>query len=921
MRAYNLQSSIKEWVKNLRKYPHLEPGDIEELENHLRDTIEVLIEDGVSPESAFITASNKIDAGFEEAIDEFKYRSATKEPRSKWFSSWWIPELLPNILKVILRNFKRQQGYSFINISGLAIGMASCLMIFLYVSDELRYDDFHEKGDRIYRIDQTNMWDDFESIFSGTGPGVAPVLKSEIPEIESFVRINNPTDMLISVERNANEILYFEESEVLTADSTFFHIFSVPFLEGNPESALNNPYSFVLTTETAKRYFGDESALGKSITVETPNSKISYQITGIVQEMPDNSHFKFDLISSLSSYPNVTRREDTWLWTAFTTYVLLEEYSSIEQVRAKSPSALNNHAEAKLFSAFGYTTENFQSSEKTWELFFTPLKDVHLRANEAGNRLGPVSNIFYVYVFSTIALLIIALASINFMNLSSARSVQRAKEVGIRKTLGSLRGSLIVQFLTESVLFSIISLVVALILISISIEPFNQIAAKNLFLFELISPLNLLYIITFTILIGLISGIYPALYLTSFNPIEAFKSKLPSITSNKFSFASLRNFLVVFQFAISIMLVSCSIIIYMQLNYVQNKNMGFDKDNILVIENMEQVGNQSEVLKQSILLEASVLEVGQSNALPPTIWNEDFGKVFGSSEAEISLNSMVVDDNFISSMGIELKVGRNFEKESPLNANHVILNETAVNQLKWSDEAKKNSSFPLGEFILFSGDEPKYEVIGVIKDFNIASLHEPIRPIAVFHDSSSVWRGESSFLSVRVNSSSDLESLLTSIQSKWSSVVPGIPFGYTFLDDQLFIQYETERKISKVVSIFTGLAIFIAILGLIGLISFIIEKKTKEIGIRKVMGASAQSIVYLLSKDISKLVGIAIILSIPIAWLLMDDWLKNFEYRIEINVYIFLISGFVALALAWFALSVQTIKAALQDPVKSLKNE
>lgn len=921
MSIYNLETAIKEWVKSLKKHPNLEPGDIEELENHLRDAIEVLIEHGTSPESAFITASKKIDSGFDEAIDEFKYRSATKEPRSKWFSSWWIPELLPNILKVLLRNFKRQPGYSFINISGLAIGMACCFIIFLYVKDETSYDTFHEHSDRIYRIDQTNMWYNFEGRLSSTGPGVASILKNELPEIETTVRVNNPSDMLVSIQRSSEDIRYFEESSVLAADSTFFDIFTMEFVEGVAEDALTKPYSFVITEETRSRYFDNESALGRTITIGNPGDETSFEITGVVKKMPQNSHFKFDLLASLSSYPNVKRREDTWIWTVFVTYALLNENASIEQVREKLPSVLENHAEAKVYTAFGMNAEEFKESNKSWEMFFTPITDIHLKSTEAGNRIGVVSDIFYVYVFSTIALLIILLACINFMNLSSARSVQRAKEVGIRKTLGSQKGNLIVQFLSESVLFSFFSLLIAICIVLLAIGPFNQIAAKQLLLSDLLTPMRLLGITGFTIAIGLISGIYPALYLTSFNPIEAFKSKLPSISNNKLSFAQIRSLLVVFQFAISIILVSSSIIIYQQLNFLQNKNLGFQKENVLILENIEQLGESAEAFEQMVKQEAGVLEVGYSNSVPPNIWYEDFGAVYGSSGAEISLNSMIVDEHFIPMMGFQLTQGRQFDENAAANNRYALLNEAAVDQLNWGERSSESVGFPLGESILFSGNDFQYEIIGVIKNFNSASLHSNIQPMAIFHESSNVWSGSNRFLSVRVGSLNDVGSLIESIRQKWNTISSGLPFDYTFLDDQLYAQYESEQQIAKVVSIFTSLAIFIAILGLIGLISFTIEKKTKEIGIRKVMGASAQSIVFMLSKEISKLIVLAILISIPLAWFLMDDWLENFEYRIEINVFIFIISGAIALVLAWIALSVQTIKAALQDPVKSLRGE
>lgn len=918
---FELENAIKDWKKNLFKNSTLEPGNIEELENHLRDSIEIHVENGESEQSAFEKATSTFEYGFDEAVEEFKYTSATHESRSKWLSSWWIPELLPNVLKVTFRNFKRQPGYSFINITGLAIGMACCFVIFMYVSNELSYDKFHEKAERIYRVDQTNMWANFEGKFGSTGPGVAGVLKAELPEIETVLRVNNPADWLVTIQSNTSELRYFEEPRVLAADSTFFTVFTMEFLEGNPTKSLNAPFSVVITEQTRLRYFDGESALGKALTVGNPGEEMSYQITGVVKDMPDNSHFTFDLLASLSSNPTVKRREDTWIWTTFVTYVVLDENASVQNLRQKLPEILEPYAEAKLYNSFGMSAEEFKSSQKNWELFLTPITDIHLRATDSGNRIGTVSDIFYVSVFSTIALLIIGLASINFMNLSSARSVHRAKEVGIRKTLGSYRSNLIGQFLMESVLFSFISLFFALITLFFMISPFNAIAATKLSLSQLFTPIHILGILGFTVFIGLLAGMYPALYLTSFTPIQAFKNKVSAISGNKLSFAGLRNFLVVFQFAISIMLISCSIIIYQQLHFLQSKNLGFEKENMFVLKNVEKLGDQAKTFKQLLERESGVAQVAHSNAVPPEIWYEDFATVYGANGTEIPLNSMVVDDDHISTMGFEMIQGKAFEKETAANAHYVVLNETAVHQFQWEDKAKESENFPIGERILFSGDGVQYEVIGVVKNFNITSLHYDILPLGIFHESSILWKGPNQFLTVKLAPTTDLSSFIEKVNTHWNALAGNLPFDYTFLDDQLFSQYEVEQRIANVVSIFTGLAIFIAILGLLGLISFSIERKTKEIGVRKVVGASSQSIVFLLSKEMSRLIVISIFISIPAAWYLMNNWLEEFVYKTEINALVFILSGVIALVLALTALSYQTIKAAMQNPVKSLKSE
>ncbi len=918
MESFNLDNAIKNWRKALLKNKELEPGSIEELESHLQDAIEHLMMDGKSSEEAFKVASSNMDEGFEEVIYEFKYTSVTKEPSLKWFSSWWIPELLPNIVKVFLRNIKRQPGYSFINISGLAIGMACCMIIFLFVQHELSYDTFHEKSDRIFRVDQTLIWNDFDGLFSSTGPGVAATLKADFPEIETTVRINNLPDQLITIQSSGDEIRYFEEHQILAADSTFFEVFTMDFLEGNPEYALVNPYSIILTEETKSRYFqNSEPALGKTITIGNPGQQVDYMVTGVVDEMPSNSHFTFDLLTTLSSNPQVKRRESTWIWTVFVTYLVLDENTDLTAFQEKLSKKAPDYAKTNVFPFFGDEVE----TAKKFELFITPLKEIYLDINQAGNRIGSVSDYFYIYVFSSIALIIILLAAINFMNLSSARSVHRAKEVGIRKTLGSQKGSLIGQFLSESVLFSTISMLLALGIVYLCMPFFNSIAAKELAFSDLFTGISLLQIIGLTLATGLLAGIYPALYLTSFNPIEAFKGKVSSLTDNKFSFNGLRNSLVVFQFAISIMLISCSIIIYQQLNFLQNKSLGFDKNNVLVIENVEKLNDQIETFKQLIEQKSGVVNVTKTNAVPPQIWFEDFATVYGGDGNGVPLNSLSVDSDFISTYDLEIVQGRGFEKESSANRRYVVLNETAIDHLNWTDGSTDNPDFPLGESILFSGLDTQYEIIGVVNDFNLTSLHYNIQPLAIFHDESTVWKGDNRFLSVRTNQGSNLMALINSIESEWTQISGGLPFGFTFLDDQLASQYEFEQRVSSLVTIFTGLAIFIALLGLLGLVSFAIEKRTKEIGVRKVMGASSSSIVVLLSKDTLKLVLVSIILSIPVSWYLMEHWLHNFVFRVEINPIVFILSGVFAILLAWAVLSYQTITASIQNPVKSLKSE
>lgn len=919
--AFDIDSAASEWARSLARNAELEPGDIAELEGHLRDAIDAGIDQGLSPEQAFRTAAARIESGFEVALDQYRFRSATQEPRPKLFAAAWIPTILPNILKVTLRSFKRQPGYSLINVAGLAIGMAACLIIFLYVSDERSFDQFHEKSDRIYRIDQSNIWANFDGRFGSTGPGIAAILVNEVPEIESAVRVNDPADWLVTLQHNTGEVQHFEESRVLAADSTFYDVFTGDFLEGNADNSLSAPYSVILTESTRQRYFNGEPALGKSIRVGDPGDEVEYQVTGVVRDMPANSHFQFDLLASLSSNPNVQRRADTWVWTVFVTYIALKDGASIESVREKLPGIMAPHAEARLYSAFGTNEEELHASGRSWEMYLTPLTDVYLRSMGAGNRIGPSSNIFYIRVFSVIALLIIVLASINFMNLSTARSVYRAKEVGIRKTLGSHRSTLVFQFLSESVVFSITSLFVALGIVFVALKPFNSIAAKQLSMQDLATLPAATGIMAFTVLVGIVSGAYPAIFLTSFSPIQALRSRSRSLFKQKLSVIGFRNLLVVFQFVISIVLISCSVVIHQQLSFVQNKNLGFDKENVLVVENVERLGQQAESFKQFVANVPGVLAAAQSNAVPPEVWNEDFATVRGSGDGEISMNSLVVDDDLIETLGFDLIAGNLFEGATAANASYVVLNEAAVESLPWPVGAKESENFPIGQTILFGGLDVDYEVIGVLRNFNTYSLRSPIQPLGLFHSSSIVWAGPSRFLTVRTTNDANIRAVLSDIRERWTSLVGSIPFAYSFLDEELYAQYESEQRVATIVTVFTSLAIFIAILGLLGLLSFVIERRTKEIGVRKVLGASPSSIVVLLSRDMTILIIAASVVAVPIAWLLMDSWLQRFVYRVDINLLVFVAAGVIALLVAWATLSLKAVRAATRNPVLSLRSE
>lgn len=917
---FNIEKTIKSWRKRLEKHPGLEPGYIEEMESHLRDKIDDLVQKGFSDEEAFHQAVENHFDDPEEIAGQFFQARKTKLAPPPWKSKSWVPVMLPNFMKIAIRNFARNKAYSFINISGLAFGIASCLLNLIYVQHELSFDKFHENADRIYRVNQSNIWGDHSEKFSSTGPAVAGALEAELPGIESAVRIHTPTDFIVTVEQDGESAKRsFEEKKALAVDSTFFDVFSFELVEGNEEIVLHQPNSVVLTQETARRYFDDVNPLGKQLTIKSGELEKIFTVTGIAVNPPVNSHFDFSMLTSMSSFPRVKDWESSWIWTTFVTYVLLDRNTSPAQIRQQLPSIVEKHAAGAIQQIFGLSIEEYRQQEGEWNLYLQPVTDIWLDAAQAGNRLGVTSDITYIYVFSAVALLIIVLACINFMNLSTARSVKRGKEVGIRKTLGSGKTQLVAQFLGESIFFTLLAGVIAFFIVESALPFFNQLSGRELEIGYLYSPQYLLMVTAFLILIGVCAGIYPAFFLTSFSPVNALKGNIGSYLKKKsVSFGSLRNVLVVIQFSVSICLIISSLVIYNQLEFIQTKDLGFNKDRLLVLHNAELLDAGEEVFGQILENQPGIQQIAYSNATPPQIWYEDYYSVYGSTEPAIPINGVLADEEFLPTLDVEFVKGRNFSKDRPADVNGVVLNEAAVQRLNWTVE-QPNENFPLGEFIVY--DESRFRVIGVIKDFNYRSLYSTVPPLAVFHKDSDAWFGPKAFFIARMDETASVNQTIQSIQAYWSEHFPEAPFEYSFVNDDLNNQYESVQKAGSIFSIFTFLAIFIACLGLLGLIAFVVEQRTKEIGIRKVMGASIFNIVYLLSSDFAKLVIISFLLASPAAWFLMHDWLKDFEYHISPGFYTFLVGGGIVLAIALLTICIQTVRAALANPVKSLRSE
>ena len=793
--------------------------------------------------------------------------------------------MLTNYLKITLRTLRKKPFYTGINILGLAIGMAACLLISLYVLDELSYDRFHEQADRIYRVTTETNFNGRKSGSASTNYHIAEVIADEIPEIETTVRVHQLWDETI----RANDKVY-RGHQAIAADSNFFSMFTFPLLEGNATTALDDPTSVVLTEDLARSLFDQTTGVvGKTIEI----SDQPYRVTGVTKQPPSNAHFHFELIRRFE--PWVSERVN-WgnVSMVLSTYCLLAKNTTVSDVPQKIKQVGIKY-NPRLQEAI--KTGNFDVN-----FMMQPLTSIHLHSN-LDMELEGNSDIRYVYIFSGIALFILVIAIINFVNLATARSANRAKEVGVRKTLGSMRRSLVGQFMAESLLVSFIAMLLALGLAEIFRRPFNHLAAKTLTLNVTENGSLWLTILLIAVVVGVISGLYPALYLTKFRPVEVLRGRLSSSSRGR----NLRNMLVVFQFATTIGLIVCTGLVYQQLRYMQNKSLGYTKENVILLPN--KLGEGYAAFINEIRTYPQILATTATQQSPHQITNNQGGlQVRGQGEDQIyQLNRLLADDNFLSTFDIPLREGRNFSAELVSDTAAMILNEAAVRKMGIENplqtQIRRNNQW--------------YEVIGIVKDFHFQSLHNPIAPLFIILDPS---QSDSYVLGIRI-SGQDVPGTLAFLQSTWDKYATDAPFQYSFLDQDYEALYRAESRLSKVFGIFTGLAIFVACLGLLALAAFLAEQRTKEIGIRKVMGASVRSIVLLLSKGFTRLVLIAFVIAIPLAYWAMQSWLSDFAYRIDISVWPFLLAGGVALLIAWLTVSYQSIKAALANPIDALRDE
>jgi putative ABC transport system permease protein len=814
--------------------------------------------------------------------------------------------MLRNIFKIAIRNLLKDRFYSFLNIIGLSIGIAASFLILLYIVDELSYDEFHKDSDRIYRVSVMGKFGENEvARMAVSCAPLADGLLKHIPEVETVTRIASGVIIF-----NHNEEI-FKEVNMFYADSTFFDIFNFQLVEGDKKTALKDPYSLVLTEETALRYFGQEALSNGAVLGQLVKSgEDTYKVTGIIENIPYNSHFSFDLLVSMSTYEDALSQ--IWLNMRYYTYVKLNDGTVPDHLEGSLRHLVLQYVVPQIVQYMNYPGANFTEDniDNNFKFFLQSLTDIHLKSNLSAE-ISANGNIQYIYIFSIISIFIILIACINFMNLSTARSAKRAKEVGIRKTLGSDRNRLIWQFYLESFLFIVIAMFLALGLTEAFRGPFNIIAEKNLTFNIFSQPWILGIIVGLIFVITILAGSYPAIYLTRFSTVQVLSGVLYS-GSRKSIF---RNGLVIFQFMISIGLLICTIIVYKQLYYIQHKDLGFDKENVIILNNGWDVGEFKDVLKQEFLKNEYVVSASYASRLPSDPIGSTAQKAQGENEQDHRVNLAFVDYNYDKTIGITLKHGRFFSEDFPSDSMAIVINEAAAHVFGFSgNDCAEAIGKRIERINPEMGNRLTYEVVGVVDDYNFQGLHSKIEPLSLLLN----WY--SGFLTIRLKPG-NTKAMLTEIEKIWKDYVPWLKFDYNFLDEKFARTFEREERLSTIFSIFTILAIIIGCLGLFGLAAYTAEQRTKEIGIRKAMGATSQSVVNMLNKEFTKLILIAFILVVPLSWYFMNKWLQVFAYRTTIGFWPFLVGGVIALLIAWITVSYQSIKAAITNPVDSLRNE
>ena len=797
------------------------------------------------------------------------------------------------------RNLSKNKGLFAINITGLAMGIATCVIIMLFVVDELSYDRYNEKADRIVRVVLKGKVNG-EIIKEAVTPApVALTLKNEFPEVAEATRLRRSGSPKITYKSAT-----YRNSDLAFVDPNFFRVFTLTFLQGDPKTALVEPHTIVITKAEALKYFGDEDPINKLL--EFKDSGEQFKVTGIIENVPANSHFHFDLFASMEGLTHA--KENNWMTSNYFSYLVLSERIDLKEFEAKLPAIIKKYMGPQV-EQIGMTFEKFRENGNEIGLFAQPLTDIHLYSDfDNQSELEAGGDVKLVYMLGAVAIFMLLIACINFMNLSTARATKRNKEIGVKKVLGSQRIQLIHQFLTESFISTAVAMTLAVLLVVLALPLFNQLSGKNLEANFLLNSKVLMALFSLGILITFLAGTYPAFFLSSIRPISALKSKITTGGRNK----SIRSALVVFQFVVSAGLILSIIIINQQMSYIQNKEIGYDRDQLLVLRESYLLGNNENAFKNQLLNDPRVESITMSAFIPAGPTDNNITNVYTGQQHEALRRTIVynIDGKYISTMGMELVTGRNFSEASGSDSLNVIINETAVRTFCLNAN-------PLGQILTVNvgnnGEKRSLTVIGVIKDFHFRSLRETIAPLIMLNNP---YGG----LIIRTKTK-EIAGLLSNIENKWKAFNVEEPFSYALLDELYNETYLAEQKMGNIMKIFGALTILVACLGLFGLVTFTAEQRVKEIGIRKVLGANVTEIVSMLSKDLIILVAISFIIAFPLGYYLMDKWLQDFAYKIDVQWWVYAVAGLTTLLIAFFTMSLKTIKSALANPVESLRSE
>jgi len=805
--------------------------------------------------------------------------------------------MLKNYLIVAWRNILRNKGYTIINTLGLAIGIASSILILLFVMDELSFDRHNENFKNIYRINVRGKIQGSEMEAALSNAPMGPTLVADFPEVTAYTRLFTfDANPIVRYGENV-----FIENKFYYADSSFFDVFTAPAIQGDPNNMLNRPNTVVLTEETARKYFGDEDPIGKILKVGEEEEP--YEVTGIVKGFPANSHFTFDMLASMESI--WIAQHPYWLGNNNYTYIVLRDDADPDALEAKFPELIKMHMGPQLEQMLGLTMDEFLNSGNEYGYFLTPMKDFHLKS-DLQFEIEPGGSMTSVYIFSIIAVFLILIAAINFMNLATASSARRAVEVGMKKVAGASRKKLIWQFLSESMVITFMSLVLAVILVELFLPAFNNLSGKSM-VFNIVGNHSMLpALILIGLFVGFVSGSYPAFFLSSYKPVNVLKGNLVAGKGGRY----LRSILVTLQFTITISLFISTFVVNRQMHYIQKKDLGFNQKNLVVIERAYALGSQQEAFRQELLKNPDIVQVSASQEVPGGLIGDNAYLPVGASTDEThAINNMRVDPYFMETYGLELVEGRFFSVDQPTDTFALLLNQAAVRALGFENPLEEQLITNLGE------ESEPLKVIGVVKDFNFQSLHQEIRPLILRYLPWSAY-----MYSIRI-SGQNTRSTVDYITSKWDEFVEDQPIVMSFLEDDLNKLYSNEQKTATIFTIFSILAIFIASLGLLGLASFSAAQRTKEVGVRKAMGASVGSVLVTLSRETVWLVLFATLISWPLGYFFMKDWLQNFASRIELAPIYFIISTLLAFIIAIITVTLRVYQAASANPVKSLRYE